>query len=102
MAKLPKNHPIIVELTKKVEYAQKYAKEESREMKRKMGIQLKKIFDQQLAKHKDKTEKLLQELRIIASQKKNHGKYECIRCDNRLKTVKEGDEIEFVPGIRVD
>ena len=27
---------------------------------------------------------------------------ECVRCDNRLKTVKEGDEIEFVPGIRVD
>ena len=74
MAKLSKNHPTIIELTKKIDHAQKHAKEEYREMKRKMGIQLRKIFDKQLAKHKDKTEKLLQELRIIASQKKNHGK----------------------------
>lgn len=74
MAKLPKNHPVIVELTKKIEHAKKHAKEENREMKRKMGIQLKKVFDKQLAKHAEKTEKLLQELRIIVSQKQTYGK----------------------------
>ena len=74
MAKLPKNHPIIIELTKKIEHAKKHAKEENREMKRKMAIQLKKVFDKQLAKHKDKTEKLLRELKVIASQEQNHGR----------------------------
>ena len=71
MAKLPKDHPRIIELTKKIEYAKKHAKKDNREMKKNIGIQLKKVFDKQLAKHKDKTEKLLRELEIIASQKQN-------------------------------
>ena len=61
-------------LSPKVEQAIEQAKRETRELKKSMGIQLRKAFDKQLAKHKDKTEKLLQELGIIASQKKNHGK----------------------------
>ena len=47
------------------------------------------------------SEKTIEKLRIL----NNHLLKiisECIHCDSRLKTVKEGDEIEFVPGIRVD
>jgi len=47
------------------------------------------------------SEKTIEKLRIL----NNHLLKiisECIHCDNRLKTVKEGDEIEFVPGKRVD
>ncbi|CAI2161909.1 5558_t:CDS:2 [Funneliformis geosporum] len=78
------------------------------------------ICFKQLAKHDEKTEKLLQELSLpkrkimVNSSEKTIEKLrilnnhllkiisDCIHCDNRLKTVKEGDEIEFVPGIRVD
>lgn len=67
MTKLPKNHPLITELKEKIEHAKKHAKEEAREGKLFIANQLRIIFDKQLAKHRDKTEKLLRELEIISS-----------------------------------
>jgi hypothetical protein len=71
MAKLPKDHPIIVELTKKIERAKEETKELNRVFYAQLRATLEKTFDKQLTKHKDKTEKLLKELEIIASRKQN-------------------------------
>jgi hypothetical protein len=71
MAKLPKDHPTIVKLRKMTEWELKHAKQETKRLNNMVASQLRIIFDKQLAKHKDKTEKLLKKLEIIASRKKN-------------------------------
>lgn len=50
------------------------AKRKNRELREFLGAGLKKAFDKQLAKHKDKEEEIIRKLDAIISQKQNHGK----------------------------
>jgi hypothetical protein len=69
MAKLPKNHPTIIELEEQTELARINAKEHKAFIYSHIINHVNKHF----SKHQNKTQKLIQELEIIASQKQGYG-----------------------------